>query len=87
MRDPRNTHDRNAVMVVVRGQHLGYIPAELAKVWSPYLTRMEADGYRVRAEVEVWGRTARTTALRCSARLARGYGLGRSHSRRLSGTR
>jgi hypothetical protein len=56
IREPTNRHDHNAVMVVVRGEHVGYLPAEVALLWSPYLVRMESDGYRVRATVKVWGR-------------------------------
>ena len=28
--EPRNPHDRNAVMVIVRGEHVGYVPADQA---------------------------------------------------------
>jgi len=56
IREPTNRHDHNAVMVVVQGEHVGYLPAEVARLWSPYLLRMESDGCRVRATVRVWGR-------------------------------
>ena len=56
IREPTNRHDHNAVMVLVRGEHVGYLPAGVALLWSPYLARMESDGYRLRATVKVWGR-------------------------------
>ena len=56
VREPTNRHDHNAVMIVVQGEHVGYLPAEVARLWSPYLARMESDGYRVRATVKVWGK-------------------------------
>ena len=56
IREPTNRHDHNAVMVLVRGEHVGYLPAGVALLWSPYLARMESDGYRLRATVKVWGK-------------------------------
>lgn len=42
MPEPENPHDRQAVMVWVRGGRVGYLPRELAQLWSPVLMRMRA---------------------------------------------
>lgn len=37
VREPSNTHDRNAVKVLVKGQHVGYLKRDLAKKCAPAL--------------------------------------------------
>lgn len=48
VREPTNKHDRHAVMVQLAHEdsteHVGYLPAEDAKVWQPLLRRLEAAG-------------------------------------------
>jgi len=40
-RDPRNEFDRNAVMVLVKGQAVGYLNRELAQSWNPALAKFK----------------------------------------------
>ena len=85
IREPTNRHDHNAVMVLVRGEHVGYLPAGVALLWSPYLARMESDGYRLRATVKVWGRLGKGHSTRCSATRGPACSWTRIRSRRPNG--
>lgn len=37
--EPTNQHDKNAIMVFVRGAHVGYVPAELCATVRPLLKK------------------------------------------------
>jgi hypothetical protein len=52
--EPSNPHDGNAVKMVVEGCHLGYLPAEIAKLNSKQLLALEALGVRVAASGTIW---------------------------------
>ena len=77
--EPRNPWDVSAVALDFEGQRIGYLPAELAPAWQPYVTAMRNEGAAIflpaairhcdRVDVRVPGR-------RILAQLAESAGLG-----------
>lgn len=76
VRDPENPHDANAVAVWFWGQHVGYLPADMAARYSPWMER--ALGTRgLAAEARVWGRLAGgNVRARVTVHLPEPHGLG-----------
>ena len=54
IREPNNRHDRNAVRVEVRGQHVGHLPAEDAARYRTALDQLAARGFVVRTHTRLW---------------------------------
>ena len=54
IREPNNRHDRNAVRVEVRGQHVGHLPAEDAARYRATLDHLAARGFVVRTHTRLW---------------------------------
>lgn len=54
IREPNNRHDRNAVRVEVRGQHVGHLPAEDAARYRATLDHLAARGFVVRTQTRLW---------------------------------
>lgn len=52
--DPTNPHDRFAVMVYVDGQHVAWIPAELAPDVQPVVNAVNASGRQLTVPARVW---------------------------------
>jgi hypothetical protein len=55
--DPTNAHDRNAVVVLIDDQPVGYLPRAAAKEWQPLLAAAEAEGFYVAGPAEILGGT------------------------------
>lgn len=81
--EPTNRHDKSAVMVVVDGKHVGYLPKEDAARYQPTLVDLQRRGYVPVTECSVWavegedwigtdrkGRDITKKRLRASVRLA-----------------
>lgn len=74
-RDTENPYDSNAVAVWFWGQHVGYLPADVAAKYSPWIERNL--GYRpLAAEARVWGRLAGSVRARVTVRLPEPHGIG-----------
>ena len=54
VREPTNTHDPNAVAVLLGGKLAAYIPRDCARQWSAFVAEHNAAGRRVRARARVW---------------------------------
>lgn len=54
--EPTNPYDPNAVMVVVAGHHLGYLPREIAVLVSPAIRQAYADGLQPVVAIRIWAR-------------------------------
>ena len=54
IREPNNRHDRNAVRVEVRGQHVGHLPAEDAARYRATLDHLATRGFVVRTHTRLW---------------------------------
>lgn len=54
IREPNNRHDRNAVRVEVRGQHVGHLPAEDAARYRTILDHLAAQGFAVQTHARLW---------------------------------
>lgn len=52
--DPANPYDRFAVMVYVDGQHVAWIPAELAPDVQPVVNAFNASGRQLSVPARVW---------------------------------
>ena len=52
--DPGNEYDRFAVMVYVDGQHVGWIPTEMAPDVQPEVNAVNASGRQLTAPARVW---------------------------------
>lgn len=56
--DPGNQYDPNAVVVLVDGGVVGYLPRELARQWQPRILAAESEGYLVTGSARVYGGTS-----------------------------
>lgn len=54
--EPANRYDPNAVRVVIRGQHVGYLTREDAPLYQPMIARLLAHGYQPTAPARIWAR-------------------------------
>jgi len=54
IREPNNKHDRNAVRVEVRGQHVGHLPAEDAARYRAILDYLAGRGFVARTHTRLW---------------------------------
>lgn len=54
IRDPKNRHDRNAVRVEIRGQHVGHLPAEDAIRYRSILDHLASSGWAARVPARLW---------------------------------
>ncbi len=54
IREPNNRHDRNAVRVEVRGQHVGHLPAEDAARYRAILDYLAGRGFVARTHTRLW---------------------------------
>lgn len=52
--EPNNRYDRNAVMVVVQGQHVGYLPKEAASAYQPMIAQLNRQGFAAVTPCRVW---------------------------------
>lgn len=52
--EPSNAYDRNAVMVIVKGQHVGYLEKEVAASIQPTLRRIVEAGYAPVVGARIW---------------------------------
>lgn len=52
--EPTNTHDRNAIMVIAAGKHVGYLPKEEAPAYLPVLLALQKQGLQAVTECSVW---------------------------------
>lgn len=52
--EPSNPYDRNAVKVVVEGQHVGYLEKEVAVVIQPIMRRIIEAGYLPTTGARIW---------------------------------
>lgn len=52
--EPTNVYDRNAVMVIVNGQHVGYLEKEVAATVQPILRRIVDAGYAPVVGARIW---------------------------------
>jgi collagen type III alpha len=52
--EPTNRHDRSAVMVLVGGKHVGYLPKEDAPLYQPVLLDLQRRGFTPVTECNVW---------------------------------
>lgn len=52
--EPKNRHDPNAVMVLINGQHVGYLPAEVAPDYHDILAEVVAAGYAPVTAARIW---------------------------------
>lgn len=55
--DPDNPHDRNAVMVTINGQHVGYLAREDAAQYRPIIDGIEQAGYAPSTKARLWAVT------------------------------
>jgi hypothetical protein len=51
-----NEHDANAVAVLIQGHHVGYLPADLARDYSPPLLARAAEGSLISGVARVWAK-------------------------------
>jgi hypothetical protein len=54
--EPWNPHDANAVAVVIDGNQVGYLPAELAKHYAAPLGKIAITGYLVTGVARIWAK-------------------------------
>lgn len=52
--EPTNRHDRNAVKVMIRGQHVGYLPKEDAPLYQPLLLKLASQGLQPVVSARIW---------------------------------
>ncbi|MGB7963714.1 MAG: HIRAN domain-containing protein [Propionicimonas sp.] len=52
--EPSNKHDRNAVMVVAGGQHVGYLAKEVAPYYQPIIERLRQRGFRAVTDCTIY---------------------------------
>lgn len=52
--EPSNPYDRNAVKVVISGQHVGYLEKEVAVVVQPIMRRIVEAGYLPTVGARIW---------------------------------
>ncbi len=55
VREPKNKHDRNAVAVLVGGEHCGYIAKEQAPTFGPVVDELKAMGRPATCQADVTG--------------------------------
>lgn len=60
--EPTNPHDRNAVMVIIKGRHVGYLGREDAAQYQPHLTRLVAAEVVPLAKARLWAAARRDWA-------------------------
>jgi hypothetical protein len=53
--DPKNQYDRNAVKVLVNGQHVGHLPKDDAVKYQPVLDALVQQGFLPVTECRIWG--------------------------------
>ena len=58
--EPTNPYDRNAVMVIIKGQHVGYLGREDAAVYHQPLARLVAAGVAPLVKARLWAVLRRT---------------------------
>lgn len=56
VREPANRHDRNAVRVEIRGEHVGYLPREDARRYRAILDFMASRGSAAQVDARIWAR-------------------------------
>lgn len=54
--EPWNPHDANAVAVVIDGNQVGHLPAELAQQYAARLGRIAGGGYLVTGVARIWAK-------------------------------
>lgn len=59
--DSGNPYDSSAVAVWMNGHHVGYMPRELAAVWSPTVRQLARDGRHLVVPARAWASSARGT--------------------------
>jgi len=52
--EPTNRFDRNAVMVVAAGRHVGYLPKEVAGDYQPVLLGLQRQGFQPVTDGRIW---------------------------------
>ena len=52
--EPKNQHDRNAVKIVIRGHHVGYLSKEDAPLYQPMFVRLLGQGLQPVAPARIW---------------------------------
>lgn len=52
--EPRNRYDSNAVMVIINGEHVGYLAKDVAAVYQPLLLLVSAAGYVPVTGARIW---------------------------------
>lgn len=52
--EPANRHDRDAVKVVIRGQHVGYLNKDDAPLYQPMLVRLIDQGFQPVVPARIW---------------------------------
>ncbi len=55
--DPTNPYDSNAVVVLIEGQIVGYLPRTTAPAWQAMILAAEAEGFIVAGPAEILGGT------------------------------
>jgi hypothetical protein len=55
--EPTNPYDLNAVVVLIEGRPVGYLPKAAAKEWQPMILAAEAEGFLVAGPAEILGGT------------------------------
>ncbi len=60
--EPANRHDRNAVKVVIRGQHVGYLNKDDAPLYQPMLVRLMDQGFQPVVPAHLWAYDSREWA-------------------------
>lgn len=55
VRDPTNPHDPNAVKVVMNGRHLGFLPKDAARSYSPVIAALNAAGFTAVTSCRIYG--------------------------------
>lgn len=67
--DPHNPFDTNAVAIYMRGMHVGYLPAEDARVWHRRLMDLTMSGRNLSVEARAWARLDETHTVRARVTL------------------
>ncbi len=58
--EPENPYDANAVAVIIKGNHVGYLPRETAAEYQPVLARIVEAGYAPTIQARIWAVARRT---------------------------
>ncbi len=55
--DPTNPYDPNAVVVLIEGETVGYLPRTTAPAWQAMILAAEAEGFIIAGPAEILGGT------------------------------